>query len=156
MSDIKYEVINKCFDGVSIVAYTVRNNEGNTKLVPVLDVVKLARSGKLSNATYILDILSGEYLLKLESDLDSLDTIYKNNKIQLTLSCRILDSNGVCIGYKAIDNNKKRYTLSAKKTWELAFNKSVVGVKACMINNCKTLISTDDFDLSALPKIKSS
>lgn len=152
MGESSYTVINRCLDGIYTIGFTVRDSAGNTKMVNVNDAIKLARCNALVNAKYVLDILSGEHLIKIE---DNVDRQFKNSKIKLTLTCRLLDSKGNCVGYKATDNNGKRYNLSIRKTWELAFNHNVYGVKAILIGDKKTIKSIDDFKLETLPKIQS-
>lgn len=152
MGDSSYEIIDRCFDGIYTVGFTVKDTSGNKKMITVSDTIKLARRGALVNAKYVMDILSGEYLLKVDGDIDKQ---FKNSRIQLTLTCRLLDKKGTCVGYKATDSNGKRYNLSIKKTWELAFNHNVKGIKAILIGNNKAIKSINDFKLELLPKIQS-
>lgn len=151
MGDTNLEIIDKCFDGIYVIGFTVKGESNTSKLVSVSDAIKLAKNNKITNAKCILDILNGDYMIKVT---DTIDSSFKNSHIQLTLQCRLLDSSGTCIGYKAIDNNGKRYNLSIKKTWELAFNHNVLGVKATIIGGKKTLKSMDDFKLKDIPKIQ--
>lgn len=152
MGETTFEITDKCFDGIYVIGFNVKDSYNNSKIISVNDAIKLARKDKIKNAKCILDILNGEYMIKIE---DNIETTYKGCNIQLTLQCRLLDSSGKCVGYKAVDSNGKRYNLSIKKTWELAFNHSVVGVKAAIISGKKTLQSVDDFRLKDIPKIQS-
>lgn len=152
MSDAKYTVINKCFDNINIVALTILNSDGNTKLIKLSDAIKLARGDKLSNAHCILDTSTGEYMICINNGINNLESICKNNSLRLTLMCRIMSSNK-CIGYKARDTNGKTYNLSIHKTWDLAINHNVNDVEAKVINGKKVLISKNNFELAKLPKM---
>lgn len=151
MGETTFEIVDKCFDGVYVIGFTVMDDENNSKMISVNNAIKLARKDKIKNAKCILDILNGEYMIKID---DSIEATYKGYNMQLTLQCRLLDSSGKCIGYKAVDNNGKRYNLSIKKTWELAFNHSVIGVRAIVIGGKKALQSIDNFKLKDIPKIQ--
>lgn len=152
MGETVFEITNKYFDGVNTIGFTIMDGVNNSRLISVNDAIKLTRKGKIKNAKCILDILNGEYMIRIE---DSIPNIYKGSNMKLTLQCRLLDSSGKCVGYKAVDSNGKRYNLSIKKTWELAFNHSVNGVRAIIIGGKKTLQSTDGFKLKDIPKIQS-
>lgn len=153
MESGKYRIIAKCFEGAVLFGYVIQNSDGRTLTVNENDTIKLARSNKLENATYMMDI-EGNPVLKLDTGLGSLETTYRNQDIGLRLTCRILDKSGKCIGYKATDKSNKGYNLSCKKTWELAYNKAVDGIKAAVIGNKKVLMSTGSTKLEDLPVLK--
>lgn len=146
----KYNVVNKCFDGIKIVGLTIQNDEGKTKFVENSDIIKLARGNKIQDTECILDTDTGKYTIDYKKGLSSLDDTYKSSGT-FTPLCRII-SKGKCMGYKVRDNNGKSYKFSISKIWELAYNHSVVGVKAAIIGETKVLLSTDGMDLKNLPK----
>lgn len=150
-----YKIVKKQFTGIDISDLVIENKEGKHKLISKQDAIKLARGNKIENAKAILDTDSGEYLIDIENGLSSLETISKGNSLTLELKARLIVDNK-CVGYKAEDIKGKTYTLSIEKVWELAEQGSVKGIQAKIINNKKSLISTDEVKLDNLPKIKNN
>jgi hypothetical protein len=155
MSDTMYSITAKCYDKVDIHGFIVSDKDGNKRVVKKQDAVKLARAGKFENAKTIIDTSVGEYIISIDGRYEGLDTTFKNSSLKLELICRLIDSNGKCIGYKARDNTGKTYNLSIGKTWELACNNNVVGVRAVINNNVKAIVSTEALKLDSLPKMNS-
>jgi hypothetical protein len=153
MSSNQYTVINKCFDNINLIGFTIQSEEGTKKLIKPEDVVKLARGNRLTNAEFMLDTTSGEYIARIENGVTNLPTIYKNSDLKLTLICRLIDSSGKCIGYKARDNTGKAYKLSINKTWELACNNNIEGVAGRIACDKKILVSDNEHSLKELPKL---
>lgn len=148
--DKKYTIVDKCFDGIRLVGMTIETDEHKTQYVDKHDIMKLARNGKIKDTECILDTDTGEYVIDYKNGLDTLDTTYKSNTM-LTPLCRMI-SRGKCVGYKVRDNSGKSYKLSINKIWELAFNHSIVGVRAVIIGGNKVLLSDGDMELKNLPK----
>lgn len=153
MQNKLYKIKNKYIKGVNIEGFTISNDEGNEKFIKSEDMIKIALSGKIENASVVLNTENSEYILEVHNGLDSIETITKLNDIMLTLQCRILDKEGVCIGYKAKDESGKSYNLTVNKTWELALGQAIYGIEALSINGIKVLKSKDGFNLKDIPKI---
>lgn len=153
LSNKPYTIINKCYDGLNIISMTIKTEQGETKLVKYEDIIKLARAEKISNAKAILDTGQNRYILCLDGSIKDIETIYKNNSMHLEILCRLIDNKGKCIGYKVRDNKGKLYKLSIQKTWELAVNNTIEGVKGRIISNHKVIISNDEQLLKNLPKL---
>ena len=155
MSEAKYKVIGKEFNGIEIGAMLIENEDGNKKKIPTSDVVKLARSGKLSNAHSLFNYLTGDYIVAFDDGLDSIETLDRSAGIQLVLTARILQDDK-CIGYKAVDSKNKTYKLSIEKVWELAERGSVKDIAAKINGEKKILLSIGDIKLKDLPIINSN
>lgn len=152
MSDAKYTIVEKEFNGIEIDKLIIENNLGQRKKVKMSDMVKLARADKLNNARAILDIDTGEYILDVENGLGSLAESDRSNNLSLELTARIIEDNK-CIGFKAVDSKGKAYKLTIDKIWILAEQGSVNGIIGKYIGDNKVLLSTDDKKLMDLPKL---
>lgn len=153
MSDNKYRIIQKDYTGIEITGVVIQNKDKQTKLIPMDDAIKLARSDKLSNATAVLDTNSGDYILDIEGGLQSLENTDSSKGVQLELKARLIENNK-CIGYKATNNKGKTYRLTIDKVWNLAEQGSIVGVSGRIINGSRVLLSNKDFRLRNLPEMQ--
>jgi len=149
----EWRITKKEIKGLLVSAIIIENDSGESKRISLEDAITLARNEKIENAVAILDTSSGKYILDVNNGLTSLDTIYHNNGLNLTIICRLIDSNKKCIGYKVKDETGKTYKISLSKAWELALNNSIYGVKARINGKTKCIISTEDFKLSNIPDL---
>ncbi len=154
MSDTKYKVVGKEFNGIEIGSMLIENEEGKRKKIPMADIVKLARGGKLSNAQSLFNYIHGDYIIYFDDTLLNMETMNRSAGVHLVLTARILQDDN-CIGYKAIDDKNKTYKLSIEKVWELAERGSINGISAKINGNKKVLISTGDIRLKDLPVVNS-
>ena len=153
MEATKYKIISKVYSGIELIGFNLMCSDGSSKTVKPDDDIKLARVGKLRGCEAILDTSTGSYVLYIDEGYDSIETSIKEDKV-MQLSCRLMDvDTNKCIGYKAIDKTGKTYRLSINKTWELASNGLIKGIKAKVYNKHKVLLSSDEIDLDKLPKL---
>jgi len=149
----KWKIIKKEIKNLSISAIIIENDAHETKRISLEDAITLARNDKLENAKARLNTVYGEYILDVDGGLESLESIYDNKGLNLTIICRMINSDNKCIGYKVKDDTGKTYKLSLNKIWDLASNKSINGIKAVINGDKKCIISTEDYKLSDLPVI---
>ena len=154
MSDTKYKVVGKEFNGIEIGSMLIENEEGKRKKIPMADVVKLARGGKLSNAQSLFNYINGDYVIYFDDTLLNMETMDRSAGIHLALTARIMQDDN-CIGYKALDDKSKTYKLSIEKVWELAERGSINGITAKINGDKKVLVSTGDVKLKDLPVVNS-
>lgn len=153
MSETKYKVVAKEFNGIEVSSMIIENEDGKRKKILKQDIIKLARGGKLSNAQSLFDYVNSEYIVAFDDTLLNIETIDRSNGIHLNLSARLIKDDK-CIGYKAVDDKGKSYKLSIEKIWELAEKGSVNNIKAKINGKHKVLVSYGDTQLKDLPIIK--
>lgn len=151
MDDIKYTVVEKDMNGIEIVGYTIESPTGNRKTLRTDDIIKLARGNKLSNANALLDTSCGKYILSFDNSLESMKRHIRSDNLEISILGRIINNNK-CIGYKAVDNNGKKYNLTISRTWALVEQGVVKGLIAKINGTNKVLIGTDECVLEDLPK----
>ena len=115
LPELKGKKILDFGSGFGITAEHLSKDNDVIAVEPSEDMIKIALSGKIENASVVLNTENSEYILEVHNGLDSIETITKLNDIMLTLQCRILDKEGVCIGYKAKDESGKSYNLTVNK-----------------------------------------
>jgi protein-disulfide isomerase len=151
MSEAKYRLVGKQFDGVEIARLIIEKiDEGSESRQPISikNAIKLARDEKIQNAKSVYNVNTNEYLLDVRGGYGTLETIKNDSNISIELKARLI-TGGKCVGYKAIDNKGKIYKLSIEKVWGLAEQGAVNGVTAKFIGDKKVLIGS----LDELPKI---
>lgn len=155
MEPNQYRIVAKEVKGITVVGFTIENDEGNRRNVSLQDAIKLARGNKISNAKAKFDVLNSEYMIDVDGGIDSLDYADRTKGIKLSLLGRLIGVEGKCIGYKAQDDKGKLYKLSIAKVWDLAEQGSIVGINIKVSSKGRILESTDECNLSELPIFKS-
>lgn len=148
-----FKILEKVVNDYTVDGFILEDAAGNTQPVNIETVTKLARAGKVDGAEAVLDSDSGNYILHLDKKLVDIPTNRNAVGRKLSLTARILDSNGSCVGYKAKDLDGKDYKLSINKAWDLASNGVIDGVSGYILNGYKVLLSTEDHLLENLPKL---
>lgn len=151
----QYRIVAKEVKGISVVGFTIENDEGNRRNISLQDAIKLARGNKISNATAKFDVLNSEYMIDIDGGLESLDYADRTKGIKLSLLGRLIGVEGKCIGYKAQDDKGKLYKLSIAKVWDLAEQGSIIGINVKVSSKGRILESTSECNLSELPIFKS-
>ena len=149
-----YTVKSKIVHGVTVDGFVIEDENGETRAKKTADVIKLARSEKISDAEAVLDSSTGVYVLSFNDSLQNLPTVRNTTDNMITILCRIVNSENKCVGYKVSDRHGKLYNLSLGKVWELALNEFVTGVRATVENNRKILRSVEPFRLGDIPVIE--
>lgn len=147
----KYKVVGKEIKGIEVVGLTIENSEGSKRNINLPDAIKLSRGETFSNAHSVFDSVNSEYKISIDGGLDNLAISDRTKGTRLKLISRIINSDNVCVGYKAQDSKGKIFKLSISKIWELAEQGSVIGVVAKVSNKGKVLLSTDECKLDELP-----
>lgn len=155
MEPNQYSIVAKEVKGISVVGFTIENEDGNRKNISLQDAIKLARGNKIHNASAKFDVLNSEYMIDIENGINNIDKSDRTKGLKLSLLGRLLSVDGKCIGYRAQDDKGKVYKLSIAKIWDLAEQGSVVGIKAKLSSKGRVLESTSDCNLSKLPVFKS-
>lgn len=155
MSDEKYKIVGKEFSGIEIISMVIENSDGKTKKISMSDIVKLARSDKLSNAHSLFNYINGDYVISFDDTLENIKNIDRSSGIHLSITARIIQ-NDKCIGYKAIDDKNKTYKLSIEKVWELAEKGSINGITAKIVGTHKVLLSSESVKLKDMPIVRSN
>lgn len=150
--EIKAVIIN----GLNVSGYLVSadDNPEKTQEVNVVDIIKLAKSKRITNAETILDVDSGEYVLSIDEGLSNIQKVRNTKGSTFNILCRIVDADDKCVGYKVTDNSGKTYRLSNRKLWDLAINNFVNDIEALIINNKKVIRSIGDNKLESLTRVK--
>lgn len=151
----QYRIVAKEVKGISIVGFTIENDEGNRRNISLQDAIKLARGNKISNATAKFDVLNSEYMIDIDGGFESLEYADRTKGIKLSLLGRLIGVEGKCIGYKAQDDKGKLYKLSIAKVWDLAEQGSIIGINVKVSSKGRILESTSECNLSELPIFKS-
>lgn len=147
----KYELVYKHLKGIYVTKYTIKRIEdGEQKDVAIGDVIKLAALGKIANATTIVDITSGENILKIDGGYSALPV---KHEVDGKLIARIVDSNNKLVGYRLKGINGKTYKMSADKAWNLAAIGCIDNAEAKIISNKRILRGCNGIHLEDLPKI---
>lgn len=149
-----YVIDKKVVNGIEVEGFILKNKSGTNQTVSLVDTIKLARSGKIENAHVILNTETAQYELVVDGGLSKLETIRNANDTHIELTCRILNSENKCIGYKAHGGNGNYYQLSIDRAWELASNNKIKNVKALAQNNIKILLGINGFTFNSLPIVK--
>ncbi len=149
-----YKIDKKVVNGIEVDGFVLKNKNGTNQLISLDDAIKLARSGKIENAHAVLNTETAKYEISIDGGLSKLETIRNANDTHIELTCRIIDSNGNCIGYKAHGGNGNYYQLSIERAWELASNNKIKNVKAMVQKNIKIMIGTNGFAFSMLPVVQ--
>jgi hypothetical protein len=155
METNKYKVVEKEIKGIDVIGLTIENSEGSKKNINLSDAIKLSRGDTFSNAHSVFDSVNSEYRISIDGGLDNLATTDRTKGTKLRLVSRIINSENVCVGYKAQDTKGKVYKLSISKIWELAEQGSVIGIEAKVSKKGKVLLSTDECKLDELPIFRS-
>lgn len=150
----EYKIQKKVVNGIEIEGFILTNNNGTNQIISLSDTIKLARSGKISNAHAILNTDTAKYELVVDSGLKSLETVRNANDTHIELTCRIINSENKCIGYKAHGGNGNYYQLNTDRAWELASNDKILNVRALIQGKTKILLGINGFRFSALPVLK--
>lgn len=153
MTLARFTIVEKVINGYSIEGFILEDEDGKRQPVNVETATKLARAEKIDGAEAILDSDTGSYILHISKKLNDIQTNRNISDRVMTLTARILDADGRCIGYKAKDHTGKDYKLSINKAWKLAVNDSIHGIKAVVLNGYKVMISEDGSSLNNLPKL---
>jgi hypothetical protein len=134
-----FEVVGKVFDKLEIVHLIVRNSNGEESEITMDRAIKAAGNHQLNNARLIKNIADGTYVLDVRGGYSGLKTYPpKSNYGLIELKARLIN-NGKCIGYKAMQQSGKSVMISLEKTWNLAYEGCIDGVKAEFLNNVKVL-----------------
>ena len=100
-----YRIDKKVVNGIEVDGFVLKNKNGTNQLISLDDAIKLARSGKIENAHAVLNTETAKYEISIDGGLSKLETIRNANDTHIELTCRIIDSNGNCIGYKTHGGN---------------------------------------------------
>jgi hypothetical protein len=141
-------------DGVLVIGYVISDEDGAEKSAREEDVIKLCKTGDITNAKVIN--YNGVDNLILRDKLSSLEAVTRSKAgMKLSLRCRLLskdsDGNMKCVGYILEDESGKKHRTDINKTWSLAFNNHINGVEAVIINDRKILRSLQEDLLENLP-----
>lgn len=148
-----FKIIEKVVSAYMVDGFILQDENGKTQSVNMETAIKLARAGRIDGAEALLDSDTGEYIIHIHKKLNDIPTNRNTVGRILSLTARIIDSDGNCIGYKAKDHDGKDYKLSINKAWALAINKAIQGVSGVISNGSKVIISNDDHKLENLPKL---
>ena len=145
-----YKIKGCQVDGIETKKYLIETEDGSKQTyASAEDTKKLAIVGKLYNVGYC--IIKDDYELNFNGTLKDI-SVTPHHMYEAT--CRILNKDNVCVGYKlhSIDENKD-YKISIQTVWTLALNNSIKGIEATVINNKRALRSCDGFSIDSLPII---
>lgn len=148
-----YIIYKKVISGIEVEGFILKNSDGNTQTVSLDDTIRLASTNKIDNAHVILNTDTAKYELVVDGGLLNLETIRNVNNTNIELTCRILNNNGHCIGYKARGENGKVYQLNIGRAWELASNNKIKNVRALIQKKAKIMIGVNGFTFDGLPSL---
>lgn len=156
MNESTYIIINKVVDLLDIIGYTIKDQDNKLKFVNSLDVIRLARDSKIRNARAVMDIDTGQYILKVENGLENLNTVCKDTDSKLKITGRLMSDSGDCNGYTATDCDSNVLNLSINEAWELAVNNKIEDVEGIIYNGKKIIRGINNFTFANISKIKCS
>lgn len=151
MSDDTYTIIEKKLAGLKVIGFNIINSNNIKSYITYEDCLKLVRLSKITNATLLLDILTGEYILNVENGIDNLPIAEAITKYKIL--GRLIKDNK-CIGYNLTDKSGKTYKISIKKVWELASNGEIEGIRGIILNKHKVIKSIDNDFIKTLNKLQ--
>lgn len=143
-----FDIIACNINGVVIQGFTVKDTDTHeTKSITVEDAYKLIDKQLIKNAKAV----EVDYTKVL--CIDNYDELLNQKSSgSMTVTARIKNKDGKCVGYKVKGLNGKNYTLSPNKVWELTAQGKVTNMK-CEIYNGTKIIRGKDIEIADLPVI---